>query len=746
MINDLESIDWASLGHAYGAAGDVPGWLRGMVSPDPDVRKEAFGNFYGAALHQGSVYSSTVASLPFLFAMADDPVTPDRGEVVALLLNIGREAIDAEEIYAVICGDDGEDSTIYPDTANLMREHAGAFVAYACDPDPRVRRASIEGLGLFLDDAERAVALLRDRLVAESRALERQLVVRTMADLALRLPAAATPALTWLGSLADSGTTDPGTRLAALVHRARCAPESIDDQTVPTAIELLHQVTPAPQPEQDQAQGDRGPSHPCACGAEPEPDPNVPGHVAAAFADLERHGRVHAPTTPLLVALHAALGARVEVRTALLAEQLCSPDSGTRYDAIDMARSLITSLRGDHTRLVRLIGDCLLPRDSYTAAAAAEALGYLATLAEPAQEALAGYVNAHRTTHRPDAWASPHRTLRRAHQQAVVALAGLGDERALPSLLTALDTDIDAWRAMNAVGHLPQCAVDLTPRLVRRLADIDHSQEWPEVRPTTLASALAKLGDPAAVPALTEAVQAAVRHKQWRTADPVLKALASFGTRAASALDVVRPLTDADNVSLRTAAAGALWELERRPENVVPLLDRLLDHHRNFDAIDLAGRIGPPAAAVLPRLRQILSKQLEQNARNEQNDSTVLNDSWTLVHVASAMWDIGGDDEADVVAPALLNAWRDNDSTACDVVACLNRMGPAARPALHRIEASMAQPQRGEKPWGRGVTHDLEFQRTCRATLTRLRNLPDQGVSSSGAENAGENDHGLVGE
>ncbi|MFE6782142.1 HEAT repeat domain-containing protein, partial [Streptomyces sp. NPDC057680] len=81
MINDLDSIDWASLGHAYGPADDVPGWLRGMVSPDPEVRKEAFGNFYGKVLHQGSVYSSTVASVPFLFAMADDPATPDRAEV-----------------------------------------------------------------------------------------------------------------------------------------------------------------------------------------------------------------------------------------------------------------------------------------------------------------------------------------------------------------------------------------------------------------------------------------------------------------------------------------------------------------------------------------------------------------------------------------------------------------------------------------------------------------------------------------
>ncbi|MFC9941773.1 HEAT repeat domain-containing protein [Streptomyces pratensis] len=660
--------------------------------------------------------------MPFLFAMADDPATPDRGEVVALLLSIGREAVDAEESYAVICGEDGEESTIYPDTANLMRKHADAFVAYTGDPDPRVRRASIESLGLFLDDAGRAAGLLRDRLVEESGAAERGLVVRTMADLAIRLPAAAASARAWLDALTDHDTTDPDTRLAALVHRARCTPGSIDGQTVPTVIELLRQVTPVPRPEEDE-QGDRVPSRPCACEAEPEPDTdeNVPGYVPAAFADLERRGRVHAATTPLLTVLHTALGARAEDRTALLTVQLCSPDSGIRYDAIDMARSLIASVRGDHTGLVRLIGDCLLPDDAYTAAAAAEALGSLATLAEPAREALAAYV----TTHRPDTWASPHRTVRRAHQLAVITLAGLKDERALPSLLTALDTDTDAWRALGAVGHLPQCAMELTPRLIRRLTDVDHSQEWPDVSPATLASALAKLGDPAAVPALAETVQAAVRHKQWRTAEPVLKALASFGPRAASALDVVRPLTDADDVSLRTAAAGAVWELERRPESVMPLLERFLGDHRNFHAIDVAGRIGPGAAAVLPSLRRILSERVEQNARNEQNGSAVLNDSWTLVHVASALWDIGGTSEAGIVVPALLAAWKDNGSTARDVVACLDRMGTAARPALPQIQAALEQPHRGDQMWSGAVAFDLEVEHTCRVILARLTDLPD---------------------
>ncbi|MGW4821466.1 hypothetical protein ACWEP4_21350 [Streptomyces sp. NPDC004227] len=77
-------------------------------------------------------------------------------------------------------------------------------------------------------------------------------------------------------------------------------------------------------------------------------------------------------------------------------------------------------------------------------------------------------------------------------------------------------------------------------------------------------SALAALGDPTAIPQLTEAVSTAVRHEQWRTATSALEALASFGTRAAPALEVVRPLTNAEDVDLR-ACHGRCVGARTRP-------------------------------------------------------------------------------------------------------------------------------------------------------------------------------------
>lgn len=389
VINELGAIDWSSMSHAYGPADDVPVWLREMVSGDPDARKKAFRGFSSAAHHQGDVYPCTAASLPFLFAMADGPATPDRASVIELLLSIGREA-SARDVDAVYFAPDGTESTAHADVVADMRGRADAFVRYAADPDRLVRRAAIEGLSLFLDDADRALEALNGRLPAEDGTVERLRVVRTIADLALRLPTAHAAATARLDALADDTTSPPDIRLAALLHGARCTPQDIGRDLVPKAIELLRQITPAP--ERTSVNDARGTcTGPCACtpASQPPAAQNVPPQMAAAFEDLERYNRVHAPTASLLDAFHQVLNARVPERTTLLTEQLRSSDPATRYDAIRMTQDLIQAWRGDHTDLVLLLADCLLPEDPYTAAAAAEALRSLAPVSEPAREALA---------------------------------------------------------------------------------------------------------------------------------------------------------------------------------------------------------------------------------------------------------------------------------------------------------------------------------------------------------------------
>ncbi|WP_415953808.1 HEAT repeat domain-containing protein [Streptomyces sp. KLOTTS4A1] len=696
MINELDGVDWASMSHAYGPAYEVPVWLREMVSSDPEVRNKAFGDFYGAAHHQGDVYPCTAASLPFLFAAADDPATPDRAAVVELLLSIGREAAD-HDLDAVYITPDGTESTAHADVVAHMRAHADAFIRHAADPDPSVRCAAIEGLGLFVEDADLALEVLRGRLPAEDGTVERLSIVRTAADLALRLPAVHAAATAWLDALATDEITPADIRLAALVHRTRCTPRNLERDLVPRAVALLRQVTLQITPGDNMHAAEDGQEAPASAAV-----PDCPPQIAAAFEDLEHHHRVHAPTTPLLRSLHRVLDARVPERTALLAEQLGGGDHAVRYDAIRMAQELIQSWRGDHTALVVLLASCLLPEDPYTTTAAAEALRALAPVSEPAREALATFVAAQRTRYGSRVWAAPQPLLRRAHQEAVLALARLGDLRALPCLLTALDDDVDTWRAVQAVRYLRPAAGALVPRLARHLAVADFSQDGFGSSTHAVLSALAALGDLAALPAITDALTAALDRGNERTAAAALETLGSFGAAAASALDMVRALTDVEDIHLRTAATAARWELQGDPATVVPALHDLLDTHERHRAADVLGRIGPPAAIVLPRLRALLTADYE----------------WTRIHAAAALFDIGGEAEAPTVVETLLGAWEKNWSTSNYVVACLNRMGPAAAPALPRILEELALSRRSGH--AQRIDNDEELQTTCQAIVTRL--------------------------
>ncbi|MFF4644034.1 HEAT repeat domain-containing protein, partial [Streptomyces sp. NPDC001389] len=497
---------------------------------------------------------------------------------------------------------------------------------------------------------------------------------------------------------ADEAQAAPAPREDAPADEAQAAPAPREDAPADEA-----QAAPAPREDAPADEAQAAPAQREDAPADKPPAQDVPPQIAAAFEDLDRHGRVHAPTTSLLRTFHTVLDDRVAERTALLAAQLGSPDPATRYDAIAMAKDLIGSWRGDHTALVALVAQCLLPRDPYTTAAAAECLRSLGPVAEPARESLAGCVAGHRDMHGPDVWASPRPQLRRAHQETVMTLARLGDPRALPSLLTALDGGTDAWRAVQVAGGLgPAAAGELVPRLTRLLDAVDFAKERTGMSAGALVSALAALGDPAAVPALARAVAAAVRHEQWRPAASALEALASFGTAAASALDVVRPLADAQDVDLRAAATAALWALARDPADAVPRLVALLDGHRLREAAEVLALVGPPAGAAAPRLREMLTASYD----------------WTRIHAAAALWEIGGEAEAGALVPALLAAWAGNGATSNHVLACLSRMGPAAAPALPRVEEELALPRRTGR-FG-SIAHDEEVQHLCRTLRERL--------------------------
>ena len=96
MLETIDEVPWRRLTHAYGAAVDVPGQIRALLDPEAKVRKKALWELYGNIFHQGTRYQATPHAVPFLEELLRSPETPDRAEIVHLMVSL---ALGYEEEY-----------------------------------------------------------------------------------------------------------------------------------------------------------------------------------------------------------------------------------------------------------------------------------------------------------------------------------------------------------------------------------------------------------------------------------------------------------------------------------------------------------------------------------------------------------------------------------------------------------------------------------------------------------------------
>ncbi|WDM16016.1 HEAT repeat domain-containing protein [Streptomyces lavenduligriseus] len=534
-----------------------------MLSADAAVRAEGLENFYAEAHDQGAVDPCTAASVPLLFAMADNLATPDRGEIVKLLLSVGRESLDRdpEDSYFTV---NGVESTAHVNIVAEMTARAESFVRYAADTDPLVRRPAIAAVGLFLTDGRRAARVLAERLPVAEDIVERLLVVRTMARLARRLPATGPTVAAWLDDLIDGPArtyADAPVRLSALTHRFQLVPDRAEFAVVPRAIALLREITAIPAAGKP-CDGCRW-CETSSCGRGRSVAPTVrPAHLAADFFDPEHPWEEHSPVSSVLRTLHTALGNRITERADLLVAQLTSPDPATRYDAIAMAEDLPGPLpRPVLDRLLALLPDDWAAARMIKRGFSAWAGGRLTVAPEDTAlllDTLADHMATLRTTHGPDVWASDNPLVRSAYQEAVMTLADHRDPRALPDLIRSLETRVDDWRALYGVGGYPQAADRLVPLLADGLHRIDPHRPDAPIPAGLYLSRLAHLKDPIAIPVITDTLTWASGHQSWTVVTSALNALATFGPAAQAAHAQIRPLTNAPDSSVRAAAQASL--------------------------------------------------------------------------------------------------------------------------------------------------------------------------------------------
>ncbi|MET8184870.1 PBS lyase [Streptomyces sp. NPDC005246] len=715
MFAGIDEVEWASMEHAYGPADDVPGLLRGLASADPVEREGALDGMYGAVHHQGDVYACTLACIPFLFELVADPGIQDRGSIVELLTSIGgidldeddEEELDEEEI---------EGAANYAMAAAAVTAGAGVFFELIADEDPGVRLAAPLALATLHGHPVRVLALLRERLPVEPDEEVRLALVEAAGRVALRHRPLAGQAADWLSRLAAESYA-PGLRLAALAQLARCAPEALPGDVVQVVAGLLRRLRTTPADAPDGADGTSGadeadPMVTAGPGDDPGPaaDPaeergapvTLVGQLRALSA-AESAGRTAPWTADLLRTLHVGLDDRVADRTALLTDQLRSPDLRQRIDAVRMSAGLIRAWRGPYEELVRLVGEQLASPEPKLAEAASHVLEELFGLAAPAADALAVRVAA-----QPGAWVKEWASGPPGLGSAVKALARLGDARALPALAAALERPEVPHDVGFAVGYLGAAAAPLAGVLRRRLGEI-ALDEGAYDRANPLLCGLTALRAGEAAPEVLRVLRGAPEYRGEWLRTSALRALGSFGSAAHCAVPELRALIRRPGTAAATEAAQALWAVDGDTETVLPVLIEGLRAeyaHERRSAVTALGGLGVRAEVAAPRLRALLSHD----------------ELWLRVDAAIALWEVSARAEESV--PVMLAAWEKNRHVRVRVAECLARMGAAGAgsDAAHVLRAELASVRRHNAMDGGYGSHDTyedeKLLALCRQALS----------------------------
>jgi hypothetical protein len=142
VLDNLDSIPWANLEHAYGSAADVPALLRELLIPDPKVRGNALSALYSNVFHQGTRYPATAYVIPFLIEMCASVEVPDRYD---LLRFWGSLIAGYFSVRARPCWGDGEQIHLYGEVREIKDDDGSAAALH------NVYRESLKGHALLVN-------------------------------------------------------------------------------------------------------------------------------------------------------------------------------------------------------------------------------------------------------------------------------------------------------------------------------------------------------------------------------------------------------------------------------------------------------------------------------------------------------------------------------------------------------------------------------------------------------------------
>ncbi|PSL54053.1 hypothetical protein B0I31_107107 [Saccharothrix carnea] len=699
-LDGIDDVDWASLDHAYGSAEDVPQTLRHAVSEDDEVAGEALEHLFGSIYHQGTLYSATPWAVPFVARLAADPGTPRRVGLVHLLGAIAETGDASPEVLADV-------------RAALARETA-RLLPLLDDPDVELRHVSTYLLGNLTPAAEvlPAVRARRSRersprvvaglLAAAGRVAPAESAEWLVGELAPARPAAVRAGALW--AIADAGLPWSGAATGAVVD---CW---LDGEPLRNWVwsaspfaDVVARIDDAPFVELCRTLFERG-SADAARRA-----------VEAAYARCVRSRSARAACAPLLATAveHADVGVRVSAATAvrdvpaaapLAADALAAVVAGPAPDVdspeeqlFELALEVLIALGDPRWRspfTAALQAGCVVP----------DVIALLIDTAVPCDPVLLDAVR-RRLAALPPEWAraSDYDALlgrMRWHNEVntltrLLHRWGADAAEAVPDLVALVPHD--QWWAVRALAAMGPAATAAVPVLSRVRADpaaswrhrLDCAEALTAITGDVghVASCVAE----AAVASPVPAAQTALRH--GLPLDDLLPALRDLATTAAA--------DDPATIRLRIEAARLLLGTGDTTAPLRAAADALDSARHVADAAELAGLVGPPAASLVPRLRELLADRHDTHA------------------AALAIRRVTGEAQPLVDAVRQRLAWV---GTGPWLVESLRELGDDATPllpALHALaEGDAAMPGGGIH--GRRVRQDDEERRLLRKTLAGL--------------------------
>lgn len=715
MLDDLDTVDWTRLHHAYGPATDVPDLIRAVAGSDDEAAERGRRQLDGSVIHQGTTYSATAPVVPFLARLLTAQSTHHRAKVAWLLGEMAaynnqrtrhvatvRMAVTAEvdRLLPMLADPDpavrGGVSFALSQCPKRKRDTVPALRArFAVEDDPQTQALLLAAVQWLDPKTDLVTGALGEDNPPPLRAAAALVLARSElpwsaeADAAVRAGWEAGESLErcWWWGWQTSSLQE---LVRAVAGRGpECAPmlamlldsssDSVREEATAAAVWAVRVQRAA-----------RSALVPVLTGALDDRSPRVRASAAVA---LREAGEVARPAADSLVRLGAS-----------------GPD-----DAAGEAIAALVELNDPRWR-------DLLPGRLAAGASVVDAVDVLTTAGVPFDQTLHDAV-----LRRLEAMVTAGPMMRENDGIMLVASWGPAARTAVPYLL-ALDRPAqraDVLTALSAIGPAAAAALPMLRARVDANDTIAAQSAWGPFRVNEVAERLAIwriAGDPvpaldgarAALPRLLELPRYGIGNVPHADAAALLEGL---GDSARVLLPEVRQVLAAHQDFL--GLARVMWGLTGEAELVAPTVQRVLEHavaelkrrnpqYSGQQAAHLAAELGD--ASMVPLLRGLLA------------DPT----SRSRVPAARAIWRLTGDIEG-LTGPLLKEVTpRPPGGRWTQALELLTEMGPAAREALPELRKV------AEHPWSpfvdyldstfhRGLGHqDDRFLSAVRGTIAAI--------------------------